>query len=243
MSNTETDTLDQLQCKLGVQFKDVKLLERALTHRSAATENLCESNERMEFLGDSIVGMVISDTLYKLHPDFSEGQLAKSKAFIVSENSLAAAAIDIELNRFVLMSPGEAASGGRRRRSILSDALEAVIGAVYLDAGMAAARRVIKGILKNIIDIAESDAHRGDYKSSLQEKTQAMCRQAPTYRVTVESGSEHDKTFAVEAILLNEVIGAGVGKSKKEAEQIAARDALERMEDTSAATTIDETQV
>jgi ribonuclease-3 len=200
------------------------LLEMALTHRSASAEH--RSNERMEFLGDSIIGLVVCDYLYRHFPGHNEGELAKSKAYIVSENSLASAATALGLQEYVVMSSGEDSSGGRGRRSILSDAFEAVVGAIYLDSGIVAARRFVRNALKNIILLAVDDTHRGDYKSSLQERTQSLFRTAPIYRVVSEMGREHDKTFAVEAVLRGDVIGTGNGKTKKEAEQSAAQDAL-----------------
>jgi ribonuclease-3 len=226
LSAIDENRLSELQDLLGVRFKDPSLLTRALTHRSAASEHAQQSNERLEFLGDSIVGLVVCEHLFRLFPNHNEGELAKSKAFIVSENSLATAAQEMGLQHFVVMSPGESSSGGRRRRSILSDVFEAVIGAIYLDRGITTARRVVRKALKRIILQAASDHHRGDYKSSLQERTQALYRLAPMYRVVGEIGEEHDKTFAVEAVLREDVIGSGNGKTKKEAEQSAAHDAL-----------------
>src|SRR5690349_3557159 len=169
--------LEKLQARLGVRFKNVRSLQRALTHRSAATDNPLDSNERLEFLGDSVVGVVVSENLFRLYPRYSEGDLAKTKAYVVSEGALADAAQAMGLEEFVQMSPGEAASGGRRRRSILADAFEAVIAAVYLDRGIVAARRIVKKALLGAIEEAAADRHRRDYKSSLQEETQARTRQ------------------------------------------------------------------
>jgi len=187
-------TLTQLQERLGVSFRDVSRLERALTHRSAATASHFDSNERLEFLGDSVLGLVVSESLFRLYPQHSEGDLAKS--------------------------------GGRRRRSILADAFEAIIAAVYLDRGIVAARRMIRNALLETLHAAATDQHRHDFKSSLQERTQAATRKAPLYRIANEAGQEHDKTFLAEAFLDEVRIGAGTGKSKKEAEQAAALDAL-----------------
>jgi ribonuclease-3 len=222
----DDNRLSELQTRLGVCFKDPSLLLMALTHRSAAADCPQHSNERLEFLGDSIVGLVVCEHLFRQFPNHNEGELAKSKAFIVSENSLASAASEMGLQEFVLMSSGESSSGGRLRRSILSDVFEALIGAIYLDSGISTARRVVRKALKTMILQAAADQHRGDYKSSLQERTQALFRLAPLYRVVGEVGEEHDKTFAVEAVLREDVIGSGNGKTKKEAEQSAAHDAL-----------------
>ena len=227
LSATDENRLCELQARLGVRFKDPLLLEKALTHRSAAADFPQHSNERLEFLGDSIVGLVVCELLFRQFPHHNEGELAKSKAFIVSENSLANAAQEIGLQEFVLMSAGESSSGGRLRRSILSDVFEAVIGAIYLDNGIPTARRVVmQSYEENRNFTSNADQHRGDYKSSLQERTQALFRLAPLYRVIGEIGEEHDKTFTVEAVLREDVIGSGNGKTKKEAEQSAAHDAL-----------------
>lgn len=224
----DQERLSQLETRLGVRFKDSARFVRALTHRSAAAENAQESNERMEFLGDSVVGLVISEYLFDRFPGYSEGNLAKSKAYIVSETALADAAQKMGLEEFVEMSSGEAASGGRRRRSILADAFEALVAAVYLDCGIRSARRLVRTALKEAIATAIVDEHRRDYKSALQERTQAQFRLTPYYRIAQEQGMEHDKTFQAQALLAEEVIGEGEGKSKKEAEQAAALDALER---------------
>lgn len=222
----EDQDLTKLQDRLGVRFKDFTRLRRALTHRSAVGDNTLESNERMEFLGNSVVGLVASESLFSLFPHFTEGDLAKSKAYVVSETALADAAQELGLEEFMVMSPGEAASGGRRRRSILSDAFEAVIAAIYLDCGIVAARKVIRKALKQAMNDVATDQHRRDYKSSLQERTQAQLRLTPIYRIVGELGHEHDKTFVAQAIVGETVIGEGQGKSKKEAEQVAAFHAL-----------------
>jgi ribonuclease III len=221
--------LTRLQERLRVRFREVSRLERALTHRSAAGENALDSNERLEFLGDSVVGLVVCENLYRLFPSHSEGELAKSKAYVVSEASLAQAAQRMGLEEFVVMSSGEAQSGGRRRRSILADAFEALMAAIYLDCGIPVARRVIREALMPAIRAAATDQHRGDYKSSLQEQTQAQLRQTPLYRILNETGHEHDKTFIAQAVLGETIIGEGKGKSKKEAEQSAAQDALTQL--------------
>jgi len=225
----EESALEKLQERLGVRFKDSTYLQRALTHRSAAADNALESNERLEFLGDSVVGVVVCENLFRLFPHYSEGDLAKSKAYIVSEAALADAAQAMGLEEFVVMSSGEAASGGRRRRSILADAFEAVIAAIYLDCGVRSARRVVRNALIGAMHEVAADQHRRDYKSSLQERTQAQIRKTPYYRIVGELGHEHDKTFTAQALVGDTVIGQGMGKTKKEAEQSAALDALENL--------------
>ena len=214
---------------MGVRFKDLTRLRRALTHRSAAGDNAFDSNERLEFLGDAVVGLVICENLFRIFPGYSEGNLAKSKAYIVSESALADAAQALRLEEFMVMSASEAASGGRRRRSILSDAFEAVVAAIYLDCGIVAARRVVRTALQPAFDEVAHDEHRRDYKSSLQEHTQAQLRLTPIYRTVDELGHEHDKTFVAQAIVGETIIGSGQGKSKKEAEQAAAFNALENL--------------
>lgn len=225
----DDSALEKLQKRLGMRFKNVTYLKQALTHRSAAADNPLESNERLEFLGDSVVGMVISENLFRLFPGYTEGDLAKSKAYVVSETALAEAAQELGLEEFVQMSPGEQASGGRRRRSILADAFEALVAAIYLDSGIRQARRVVRKALKEAIQTVAADQHRRDYKSALQEQTQARDRRAPLYRIVDEQGRDHDKTFLVQALVGDEVIGEGSGKSKKEAEQAAAHSALENL--------------
>ena len=211
-----------------MQFAETARLQHALTHRSAASENSLGSNERLEFVGDSVVGLVICQLLYENYPEHSEGDLAKARAYIVSEPSLAEAAEALSLYDYIQMSPGESATGGRRRRSILSDAFEAVMAAVYLDCGLEAARGIILRLLSPGVAEIIADVHKRDYKSSLQEITQARYRVAPLYLIVEEKGSEHDKTFLAHAVLNDEIIGQGQGKSKKEAEQAAALDALDR---------------
>jgi ribonuclease III len=226
----DPEVLAALQQRLGVTFRDVSHLERALRHRSAALDQPMESNERLEFLGDSIVGMVICDYLFARFPETREGDLAKAKAYIVSEPTLAEAGQLMGLDAAIEMSAAEEASGGRNRRSILSDTFEAVIAAVYLDHGIRAARRVVRTFLKEpMARVAYEEYHR-DFKSLLQEKTQAANRKTPHYRILAETGFDHDKTFVAQALLGSKVIGEGSGKSKKEAEQAAAQAALERME-------------
>jgi ribonuclease III len=221
--------LAKLQERLGIVVADVGRLERALTHRSATIDHPLDSNERMEFLGDSIVGLIVCEALYERFPFYSEGELAKSKAYVVSETALAGAALTMGLEEFLLLSNSEAATGGRRRRSILADAFEALIAAIYLDCGISVARRVVLSALEEALLTAATEQHRRDYKSALQEVTQARNRRTPAYRILLETGQEHDKTFVAEAVLDGEPIGRGSGKSKKEAEQAAAYDALTKL--------------
>lgn len=223
--------LQQIARKLQVDITDYPLLQQALTHRSylgEAAEAL--SNERLEFLGDSVLGIVVAEYLYSQFPDRSEGELAKAKAVAVSEPVLAESARILSLHDMILMSAGEEASGGRKRHSILADAFEALVAVIYLDCGIEAARQFILRALESILVDIERKEHIRDYKSLLQEHTQGMYKIAPSYTVIEEVGADHDKTFTVEARLGDKILGRGEGKSKKQAEQAAALQALESIE-------------
>lgn len=223
------ESLTQLQTLLGIEFHDLKYLEHALTHRSAASTGAHSSNERLEFLGDSIVGVAVADYLYRHYPERSEGDLAKSKSYIVSEPALAEAAMRLGLDGYVVMSDSEAAAGGRKRRSILADAFEALVAGIYLDLGFETGRKFVWDALLPAITATIDDIHRHDYKSSLQELTQARSRKAPFYSISNEIGKDHAKTFVAQAMLGGDVIGEGSGASKKEAEQAAALNALHKL--------------
>jgi ribonuclease-3 len=210
-----------------IPISDAGLLERALTHRSFANDTIEASNERMEFLGDSVLGMVISEYLFEHYPAWDQGELSKAKASIVMEGALAEASRRLGLDKYIRLGPGEEASGGRQRTSILGDVFEAVIAAIYLSNGIEAARKfVIEQLEPALEKVAQGEIGGDDFKSRLQEISQAQWRKTPTYRVILESGSPHDKTFTVEVIVENDVFGQGSGKSKKEAEQTAAHEAV-----------------
>lgn len=232
-------TLDQKTIQgivrtLQIDVKDSALLQQALTHRSALGESEeALSNERLEFLGDSVLGLVVAEYLYARFPDRSEGELAKAKAVAVSEPILAESAKNLGLPDMILMSAGEETSGGRRRMSILSDGFEALVAVVYLDCGMDAARQFVLRALESILVDIERKEHIRDYKSLLQEHIQGLYKRAPRYIVVAEEGADHDKTFSVEVALEDIVMGRGEGKSKKQAEQAAALQALEQIENKS----------
>lgn len=215
---------------LQIDISNFELLQQSLTHRSYLGEAAdgVSSNERLEFLGDAVLGLVVCEYLYQTYPDRSEGELAKAKAVAVSEPILAESAKDLGLDQMILMSVGEEASGGRGRLSILSDTFEAVVAVVYLDAGLEAAREFCLRALASILDDIERQEHIRDYKSLLQELTQGQHKKAPKYVVVTEEGADHDKTFVVEARLDSDVLGKGLGKSKKQAEQAAALEALQK---------------
>ena len=220
--------METLESKLGYSFKDRSLLENALTHSSYANENKSSmgSNERLEFLGDSVLGMVTADFLYRRHPDLPEGDLTRLRAALVREESLAEVADRLDLGEYLRLGKGESAGGGRERPSIRADAVEAILAAVYLDGGLEEARKLIHRL---ILDREEEKAVRRDYKTALQELVQREAGQVLAYRLTGESGPDHAKEFTVEVDLNGKVAGKGTGHSKKEAEQMAAKAAVERL--------------
>ena len=213
--------------QIGVQMRDLDLLRQALTHRSAPQEFDLPPNERLEFLGDAVLGIAVAGYLYRSHPDLEEGPLTKLKAVAVSEPILANVAREIDLGRYLILSKGEEQSGGRDRPSILSDALEAVFGAVHLDRGFRTSRALILRLLRDHLRAIERAEHEPDHKTVLQEKIQERHRTPPTYRVLSESGPDHDRTFVAQVRVGRRILGSGSGKSKKQAEQAAARDALQ----------------
>ena len=217
----------ELQGKLGYSFKDQALLKAALTHSSHANENKknnAVSNERLEFLGDSVLGMTVAALIYKSKPNMPEGQMTKLRAELVCEKSLAALAVTFGLGEYLLLGRGEEKGGGRKRPSIMADAVEAVIAAVYLDGGFRPVTRLIKTHLAPGLDRLEPE--NTDYKTALQEVVQVKPGQSLGYQIVDESGPDHMKSFTVEVRLNGRAIGHGAGKSKKEAEQNAAKAAL-----------------
>lgn len=217
---------------LGYEFRDKSLLENALTHSSYANENRAAgaaSNERLEFLGDSVLGMVTADHLYRAHPDMPEGELTRTRAALVCEGSLYEVAKRWNLGQYLRLGRGEESGGGRERTSILADAVEAVLAAIYLDGGIGTARKAIHRFILSAEERAEA-ANR-DYKTALQELVQRRSGQTLTYRLAGENGPDHAKVFAVEVELNGVPIGSGEGRSKKEAEQMAAKSAIEGLEE------------
>lgn len=218
----------QLARKLKMTKEHQALLQQALTHKSYLGESSgVASNERMEFLGDSILGMVVSEHLFAKFSEKQEGELAKAKAVAVSEAVLAEAAKKMGLGDALLLSAGEETSGGRSRPSILANTFEAVIAAVYQSKGIEAARQLVLKALGHILEDIEREEHHRNFKSILQELTQNLYKKAPNYAIIGEMGADHDKTFTVEAQLEGRTLGVGTGKSKKQAEQVAAFDALQ----------------
>lgn len=216
--------------RLGYRFRDRALLDLALTHRSWANEQGQETHyERLEFLGDAVLGLVTAERLYREHPDQPEGQLSKRKAVLVSKPSLARLARRLEVGGELRLGVGEERSGGRAKASLLADSLEALFGAVFLDGGMEMARRVIEPLLGHAEDEWEQRRHQ-DAKTRLQELTQARGWDLPDYALVAEVGPDHDKLFSVECWVSGERVGRGEGRSKKLAEQAAASVALEALE-------------
>lgn len=220
------DMLARAESILGYAFRDSALLERALTHSSYAGEHRTQSYERLEFLGDSVLGFVIAEELFRRFPKAPEGELTKRKIAAVSGENLSAVSESLGLNELVALGKGERASGGRSRRSLAENVLEAVFGAVYLDGGIDEARPLILRVLAGVLDAGLVAAPAEDPKSVLQEHTQATLGMLPTYRVTADEGEPHDRTFTVEVLVAGQSLGHGIGRSKKEAEKAAAAAAI-----------------
>jgi ribonuclease-3 len=221
----------RLQLALGWSFTDLELLERALTHRSYCSEHgLEESNERLEFLGDAVLGFVVTTYAYDRFPHLPEGELAKLRAAVVSAETLAVVAQELDVGACLRLGKGEDASGGRGKPSILADAMEALIAAVYLDGGLEPATRLVLDALEQRIDEQASGPGVGDYKTRLQELAARRCEQLPKYQVRHE-GPDHSKQFFATVMLRGEVYGTGEGRSKKAAEQAAARVAWDALQD------------
>lgn len=221
--------MKELEEKLGYVFQDKRYLEHALTHSSYANEHRgagLTSNERLEFLGDSVLGMVVAEYLFRAHPDMPEGELTRTRAALVREGSLYEVAETLKLGRYLRLGRGEDAGGGRTRPSILADATEATLAAVYLDGGIEPVRAIIQ---KFILDKEREKAVDRDYKTALQEFVQRTPGQVIAYQLIDELGPDHDRVFVMEASVSGQAVGQGRGRTKKEAEQFAARAALARL--------------
>ncbi len=222
--------IKDLEAAIGYRFKNITLLQNALTHSSYANEHWhdsLKSNERLEFLGDSILGMLVAEYLYKTFPDRPEGDLTRMRADMVCETSLAKIAGQLNLGSHLLLGNGEELSGGRSRSSILADAVEAVLAACFLDGGMAVAETFVRNFV--LCNTPASAMKNTDYKTSLQELVQQKKDQVLTYRLAGESGPDHSKVFTVEVLLNGTVVGSGDGSSKKRAEQSAACAAIDAL--------------
>lgn len=221
---------EQLQDALCYHFRDLSLLRNALTHSSYANENRnlkMPCNERLEFLGDSVLGFAVADFLYRSFPDRPEGEMTRMRADMVCETTLAQAAVSIGLGQELLLGRGEELGGGRKRASILADAMESVIAAAFLDGGYDAAHGIVERLI--FCTVPRQQMHNMDYKTMLQELVQQHRGQELSYRGAGESGPDHNKRFFVEVLLNGEIVGMGEGTSKKRAEQAAAKAAIEKL--------------
>jgi ribonuclease-3 len=227
------DEFEELQERIGYRFRDRGLLEHALTHKSRAAEDASggvADNESLEFLGDAVLGLVVAEMLFRKYPHYNEGQKSKIKASVVSTQALARRAEQIQLGDHLLLGRGEEKTGGRFKQALLADGYEALIAALYLDGGLAAAAGFLERELTDAIESGAGEPVVGqDYKSALQERLQALGRPLPEYRVAAESGPDHRKEFTIAVVVAGEVLGTASGKAKKEAEQEAARLALEQL--------------
>ena len=223
--------IKDLETAIGYRFKNITLLQNALTHSSYANEywhDSLKSNERLEFMGDSILGMVVAEHLYRNFPDRPEGELTRMRADMVCEQALAVVANRLSLGKHLLLGRGEEQGGGRSRASILADAVESVIAACFVDGGMEPARAFVEKFV--LCDVPVTQLHNMDYKTALQELVQKNKNQVLCYALTGEEGPDHNKCFRVAVSLNGTVIGNGTGSSKKRAEQDAARMALEHLQ-------------
>jgi len=216
--------LQLFQKQARLRFRSLELLNLGFSHRSYANEQAdgTDSNERLEFFGDSVIGLVVSEYLLTALPDKNEGDMAKIKSFVVSEDTLAGIAMRLRLDNFILIGKGEEYSGGRSKKALLADAMEAIIGAYYLDSGFKAARTFVRALFVPEIEKVLEDRHRKDYKTLLQEYVQKKFRSYPRYRVVERKGPDHNRVFWIEVSVNNRTYGPGSGGNKKEAEQAAA---------------------
>jgi ribonuclease-3 len=233
LSTAPAETPGGLSERIGHVFRDPTLLERALTHRSFSNEQRdlrSPNNERLEFLGDTVLGFLIGDLIYRVFPNLQEGALSKIKAHLVSATTLATKARDLELGRYLRMGAGEARSGGSEKLSLLADAFEAIVAAVYLDGGLSAAEAFVRRVFTpDVAGIDVGDLSFHDYKTALQETAQSLGLPLPEYRVVDEYGPDHEKSFVVEVYWDGESFALGKGSSKREAQRKAAKEALRKL--------------
>lgn len=222
--------LDKLQALLKIKFRNKRILNIALTHSSYINEHqlTSEYNERLEYLGDSVLGLVVNEYLYRRFENYKEGELARIKSVVVSESVLSVVAGKLNLGNFLLMGKGEETTGGRERPSILANTLEAVIGAYYLDGGLKAVRHFILRFIKEYIE--DNACREHDPKTALQEYAQKKYKEPPEYRITDETGPDHNKQFTVSLYIIGKRISSGTGSSKRKAEMNAAAEAMKKIE-------------
>ncbi|BCR21300.1 Ribonuclease 3 [Borrelia miyamotoi] len=223
--------LDDLLMSLHINFNDIVLLNMSLIHSSYANEfdQGYSNNERLEFLGDSVLNLIITDYLYKFYPDKSEGELSKARSYIVSEESLSSIARELNLGNYLLLGRGEESNDGRNKKGILADAIEAFVGALYLDGGFLKASAFVVELFEVHIRLMFNRGDFKDYKSLLQEYVQKKYKISPSYKLVKELGPDHNKIFCVELYVNDKFISNGKGRSKKEAEMIAAEMALKNV--------------
>ena len=232
MNEERVQILMGLEERLGWHFADIALLDNALTHRSFVNENValaCQDNERLEFLGDAVLELTVSDMLIRKFPDHAEGQLSKLRASVVNEQPLAELARRFGIGENLLLGKGEEGSGGRMKSSLLANAFESIIAAMYLDGGFDRTAVFIGRLFEPLIEEGELSAVYRDYKTAVQEMSQVLFREMPRYMVISETGPDHDKRFETSLMIGERVIATGMGRSKKEAEQQAAKMALEEL--------------
>ena len=226
------DEFEELQQRIDYRFRDRGLLEHALTHKSRAAEDASggvADNESLEFLGDAVLGLVVADALYRRYPQYTEGQKSKIKAAVVSTQSLARHAERLNLGEHLILGRGEEKTGGRQKQALLADGYEAIIAAIYLDGGIEAASAFLLRELSDALGAGSGSGVAQDYKSALQEQVQGMGLPLPEYRLSGETGPDHRKTFIVDVVVSGHVLGTASGRAKKEAEQEAARQALDSL--------------
>ncbi|WP_224983193.1 ribonuclease III [Geomonas agri] len=222
MNQKQDDTLAGLEARIKYRFSNPELLQEALTHRTYVNEAGGKDNQRLEFFGDAVLDFLLSDLLLRRFPESREGELTKMRAALVDEVSLGRIAAELELGASLRLGRGEEKGGGRNKRSLLADALEALLAALYLDGGIEAARRLVHDLFEPLLDAPELLSGR-DAKTELQEQARNLRRELPRYQLKDATGPDHDRRFTVEVYLGEELMGEGVGRTKKEAEQDAAR--------------------
>jgi ribonuclease-3 len=229
ISQKRKKVLKQFERTIKIRFRSLELLNLAFCHRSFANEsgNSKANNEKLEFLGDSVLGLAASEYLYHSLKEQNEGELARVKSFVVSENSLAQISITLGVNELILIGKGEEQSGGRKKKAILADAMEAIIGAYFLDSGYKAAKDFVVGLLKPVVKSVVENRHEKDYKTLLQEIVQKRYKSFPKYRIVKKSGPDHNKIFWVVVTVGDREFGPAEGRNKKEAEQRAAAEAFQ----------------
>ncbi len=233
LTRDEKNKLRGLEKSLGIRFWKRELLKRALTHKSYANEKKWDAthhNERLEFLGDAVLELVVSHTLMERYPEAPEGELSKVRASMVNEKTLSSLARDLKLGERLYLGKGEEMGQGREKNSLLADAYEALLGALYLDRGFSKVFKIVSKHAHHLLEKLNDEGFYKDYKTKVQELAQTLFKVVPRYRLVDESGPDHEKIFTVNLIIQNEIYGVGNGKSKKDAEQNAAKQALEVLE-------------